>query len=175
MTVRRLLMIRELMSVKLRLILNYTRESTACLLDKRGPLKKREFLDKTWPACHTWGPVRDSLEMARLIYMGPASGIPWRLACPTHGRPSASATERNGTESSSRATTDGKDSLLQMVRSSEARGRQRSTTYNDTATTNNRTVSGRCCSVDVCMPGSYKQTTTRRGQIPRTHVGVFGR
>src|SRR6218665_1141839 len=53
--------------------------------------------------------------------------------------------------------------------------RQRSTTYNDTATTNNRTVSGRCCSVDVCMPRSYKQTTTSRGQIPRTHVGVFGR
>jgi len=30
MTVRRLLMIRELMSVKLRLILNYTRKSSAC-------------------------------------------------------------------------------------------------------------------------------------------------
>src|SRR6218665_24805 len=60
MTVRRLLSTRDSMYVKLRLILKYTRESTACLLNKRGPLRKRESLDQTWPACYTWGPVRST-------------------------------------------------------------------------------------------------------------------
>src|SRR6218665_1777477 len=53
MTVRRLLSTRDSMYVKLRLFLKYTRESTACLLNKPGPLRKRESLDQTWPACYT--------------------------------------------------------------------------------------------------------------------------
>src|SRR6218665_2718825 len=59
MTVRRLLSTRDSMYVKLRLFLKYTRESTACFLNKRGPLRKRESLDQTWPACYKWGSVRD--------------------------------------------------------------------------------------------------------------------
>src|SRR6218665_1509257 len=77
MTVRRLLSTRDSMYVKLLLMLKYTRESTACLLNKRGPLKKRESLDKKWTACYI---------------CGPSSGIGPLV---THGSPSASATERN--------------------------------------------------------------------------------
>src|SRR6218665_1558652 len=183
MTVRRLLSTRDSMYVKLRLILKYTRESTACLLNKRGPLRKREHLDQIRPACYTWSPrpglqrpacyiwglVRDSCYKWEPVRSTPRNGIVFKC----------NGTQRNGIvftcNNGRKRLVIGTVNRSQRTTKVNDVQRQRSTTYNDTATMNNRTVSGRCCSVDVCMPGSYKQTTTSRGQIPRTQVGVFGR
>src|SRR6218665_1980862 len=67
MTVRRLLSTRDSMYVKLRLILKYTRESTACLLNKRGPLEEARIPRIKYPACYAWSPRPGFLKTARLL------------------------------------------------------------------------------------------------------------